>query len=152
MVTGVKEDMTAPTPPRANLLSQLIRACVTLPSSLSKRPDTLERKIRFLTSRLRNLSGVKMMSSLIADVSLAAAAPGLTHPDAMRLLPRYIAHGRRCPRSTALRHTWRAHGRGSRAASAAAAAAGSRAPRRCGAASQKAAPATPQDLRWRAPR
>src|SRR5262249_1151826 len=57
--------MIAPTPPAANLHSQLMRVCVSEPSSLSNRPEMFERKIRFLTVRFRNRSGVKMMSSLM---------------------------------------------------------------------------------------
>src|SRR5882757_3329069 len=57
--------MIAPTPPAANLDSQLIRVWVSEPSSLSKRPEMLERKIRFLTVRLRNFSGVKIESLFI---------------------------------------------------------------------------------------
>ncbi len=62
----------APVPPLANLLSQLMRVCVSEPSSLSKRPDTLERKMRFLTSRLRNFSGVKMMSCAMLHSDVGA--------------------------------------------------------------------------------
>src|SRR5260370_19248840 len=57
--------MIAPTPPAANLDSQLIRVWVSEPSSLSKRPEMLERNIRFLTVKLRNFNGVKMGSSAI---------------------------------------------------------------------------------------
>ena len=52
----------APAPPLANMHSQLMRVWVSEPSSLSNRPEMLERKIRFSTLRLRNCSGVKMMS------------------------------------------------------------------------------------------
>ena len=51
--------MIAPTPPAANLDSQLMRVWVSEPSSLSNRPEMLERKIRFLTVRLRKWSGVE---------------------------------------------------------------------------------------------
>jgi hypothetical protein len=57
--TGTYEEMIAPMPPAANLHSQLIRVCVSEPS-LSNLPEMFDRKIRFLTVRLRNLSGVKM--------------------------------------------------------------------------------------------
>src|SRR5207302_1502567 len=57
--------MIAPTPPAANLHSQLMRVCVREPSSLSNRPEMFDRKMRFLTVRLRNLSGVKITSSLM---------------------------------------------------------------------------------------
>ena len=55
-------------PPAANLHSQLIRVCVSEPSSLSNLPEMFDRKIRFLTVRLRNLSGVKMRSSVMIGV------------------------------------------------------------------------------------
>ena len=42
-------------PPAANLHSQLIRVCVSEPSSLSNLPEMFDRKIRFLTVRLRKL-------------------------------------------------------------------------------------------------
>src|ERR1051325_6305468 len=60
--TGTNDEMIAPTPPLANLASQLTRVCDSEPSSLSQRPELLERKTRFLTVRLRNLSGVKIGS------------------------------------------------------------------------------------------
>src|ERR1041384_689893 len=70
--------MIAPTPPRANFSSQLIRVCVPEPSSLSKRPEMLERKMRFLTSRpeLRNLMGLKIAALLMRGL-----------PGVLRLLP-----------------------------------------------------------------
>src|SRR5262245_21866795 len=66
MSTGTKDEMMAPTPPRANLHSQFIRVWIRLPSSLSKRPEMLEPNTRFLTSNERKRSGVKMMSSAIS--------------------------------------------------------------------------------------
>ena len=62
--------MIAPTPPAANLHSQLMRVCVSEPSSLSNRPEMFERKTRFFTVRLRNWSGVKMTSSPMTRASL----------------------------------------------------------------------------------
>ena len=78
--TGTYDEMIAPVPPLANMHSQLMRVWVSDPSSLSKRPDMLERKIRFLTSRLRNRNGVKMMSWFMVPAILpwscgAAHAP-----------------------------------------------------------------------------
>src|SRR5687768_14493620 len=64
MCTGVFEEMIAPTPPRANFRSQRSRTSVPDPSQLSKRPEMLERKMRFLTSRLRNRSGWKTADSV----------------------------------------------------------------------------------------
>src|SRR5262245_48064012 len=68
MSTGTNDEMMAPTPPRANLHSQFMRVWVRLPSSLSKRPEMLERKTRFLASSERKRSGVKMMSPAISGL------------------------------------------------------------------------------------
>ena len=57
--------MIAPTPPAANFDSQLIRVCVREPSSLSNRPEMLDRNIRFFTVRFRNFRGVKIESPSI---------------------------------------------------------------------------------------
>ena len=57
MVTGTKEEMIPPMPPRAKRVSQLMRVCVPEPSSLSQRPETLERRMRFLIVRLPSLQG-----------------------------------------------------------------------------------------------
>src|SRR6185437_10156164 len=64
--TGTYEEMIAPTPPSANLDSQLIRVWVSDPSSLSNRPEMFDRKMRFFTVRLRNFSGVKISSNTSA--------------------------------------------------------------------------------------
>ena len=68
-ITGTKDEMIAPTPPRANLLSQLTRVCDRLPSSLSKRPEMLDRKMRFLISMFRHFSGSKITSLPIVGSS-----------------------------------------------------------------------------------
>ena len=70
----------APTPPRANLLSQLMRVWVSEPSSLSKRPETFERKILFFTSRFLNFSGVKMTSSVMGRSPRRRATPPAAAP------------------------------------------------------------------------
>src|SRR6516164_7687145 len=80
--------MIAPTPPAANLHSQLMRVWVSEPSSLSNLPEMFDRKMRFLTVRLRNLSGVKMTSSVMTRPrSLAQQSPVAT--------PRATGPGRR---------------------------------------------------------
>ena len=64
--TGTNDETIAPTPPRANFVSQLMRACVPEPSYLSKRPETFDLRMRFLIVRLRNLSGSKIASNAMA--------------------------------------------------------------------------------------
>ena len=54
---GHERRKNSPTPPRANFSSQLRRVWLPEPSKLSKRPEILERKMRFLTVKLRNRSG-----------------------------------------------------------------------------------------------
>src|SRR5580658_1904712 len=65
METATNDERIAPTPPRANFSSQFSRVLLPEPSKLSKRPEILERKMRFFTVRLRNRSGWKIMSSAI---------------------------------------------------------------------------------------
>src|SRR5215831_5172899 len=91
--------MIAPTPPAANLHSQLMRVWVSEPSSLSNLPEMFDRKMRFLTVRLRNLSGVKMTSSVMTRPrSLAQQSPVATlrpmpHHELDLLAGRALARG-----------------------------------------------------------
>src|SRR5882757_992024 len=55
--------MMPPMPPRANLVSQLMRVSVPEPSSLSQRPEMLERRTRFLIVRFSlSFNGLKIAS------------------------------------------------------------------------------------------
>jgi hypothetical protein len=58
--TGTNDEMIAPTPPRANFTSQLMRGCAPVPSYWSNRPATFERRMRFLKVSERSWSGEKI--------------------------------------------------------------------------------------------
>src|SRR5215217_1213080 len=73
--------MMPPMSPRANLVSQLMRVSVPDPSSLSQRPEMLERSTRFLIVRfLLSFNGWKIASVAtgypLADVSSAGSLVG----------------------------------------------------------------------------
>src|SRR5579871_3954000 len=86
--------MIAPTPPWANLDSQLMRVWVSEPSSLSKRPEMFERKTRFLTVRLRKVSGWKISSNAIGPLLCGAPDGGeqRRHPGVRRAAAPALRH------------------------------------------------------------
>src|SRR5882757_1634031 len=86
--------MMPPMSPRANLVSQLMRVSVPDPSSLSQRPEVLERRTRFLIVRfLLSFNGWKIASVAtgypLADISPAGSLFGCG--DAVELLAELVA-------------------------------------------------------------